>query len=184
MTRSASAAPGEFPVLIPALLVGTLLLVSSCGYHLAGAVKPLPDGMKSLGIPTFSNTTQSYRLEQILTRAVLMEFTSRTRARVTSSASDADAILYGEVRSVSSNPVSFGLDTFGSAFLVTVQASLRLVRRRDGKVLWENGDFSFRERYVLDPSVTEFFSEQNPALERLAQDLAASLASTILNQRP
>jgi hypothetical protein len=93
-----------------------------------------------------------------------------------------DAVLYGEIRNLSSNPVTFGQDTFASAFLVTVQASVKLVRSSDGKVLWENADFLFRERYVLDPRVTEFFSEQNPALGRLAHDFAGSLASTVLNQ--
>jgi hypothetical protein len=177
-------APRNCLTLASIFLVGGLMVTWGCGYHVANAVKPLPDGMKSIGIPTFTNSTQSYRLEQIVTRAVLKEFTGRTRARVTSSPADADAALYGEILSITSNPVSFGLDTFGSAFLVTVQASVRLVRNKDGKVLWESSDFSFRERYVLDPSVTEFFSEQNPALERLAQDLASSLASSILNQRP
>jgi hypothetical protein len=142
----------------------------------------MPGGIRSLGIPTFTNQTQSYRLEQQITRAVLSEFVSRTRMRVTSTPADVDAILYGEIRNLSSNPVTFGQDTFASAFLVTVQASVKLVRPSDGKVLWENPDFLFRERYVLDPRVTEFFSEQNPALERLARDFAGSLASTVLNQ--
>jgi hypothetical protein len=142
----------------------------------------MPAGITSLGIPTFTNQTQSYRLEQKLTRAVLSEFLSRTRMRVTSTSADADAVLYGEIRSLSSSPVTFGQDTFASAFLVTVQVSVKLVRRSDGKILWENPDFMFRERYVLDPRVTEFFSEQNPALERLARDFAGNLASTVLNQ--
>jgi hypothetical protein len=34
----------------------------------------------------------------------------------------------------------------------------------------------------LSNQVTEFFSEENAAIERLAQDFAASLASTILSR--
>jgi hypothetical protein len=56
------------------------------------------------------------------------------------------------------------------------------VRLKDSSVLWQNDDFLFRERYVLNSSVRDFFSEENPALERLARDFAASLASTILER--
>lgn len=166
-----------------AALVLISILPAGCGYRLRSAVSPLPEGLQSLAIPTFANETQVYKLEQRLTRAVVSEFMSRTRARITAAPEDADAVLYGEIRTLSSNPVTFGQDTFGSAFLVTVQTSVRLVRRSDGKVLWENADLVFRERYVLNPRVTEFFSEQNPALERLARDLAGSLAGAILGRR-
>ena len=93
-----------------------------------------------------------------------------------------DAVLLGEIRSVSSSPVTFGTDTFGSAFLVTVQMGVKLVRLKDGKVLWQNPDYLFRERYVFNSKVVDFFSEESPALERLAREFAASLASTVLNQ--
>jgi hypothetical protein len=141
----------------------------------------MPEGINSLGIPTFTNATQSFRLEQQITQAVISEFDRRTRIHVTAVPAGADAVLYGEIKNMNSVSVAFGQDTFGSAFLVTVQASVKLVRQRDGKVLWENPDLVFRERYVLDPKVTEFFSEQNPALERLARDFAGSLASSLLN---
>jgi hypothetical protein len=48
-------------------------------------------------------------------------------------------------------------------------------------VLWQNDNFLYREPYVLNANVRDFFSEENPALERLARDFAASLASTVLN---
>ncbi len=82
---------------------------------------------------------------------------------------------------MSSSPVTFGSDTFASAFLVTVQMSVKLVRTSDSKVLWENNNFLFRERYALNSKLADFFSEENPALERLSREFASSLVSTILN---
>lgn len=174
---------GACPALWAAFALIAAAQVAACGYRLRSAVVPLPGGIQSLAIPTFANETQTYKLEQQITRAVIAEFMHRTRARITSVPEDAEAVLYGEIRSLSSNPVTFGQDTFGSAFLVTVQASARLVRRSDGKILWENTDLLFRERYALNPRVSEFFSEQNPALERLARDLAGTLAGSILGQQ-
>ena len=157
-------------------------LGAGCGYHVGGSVRSLPNGIRSLGIPTFVNQTHQYRLEQRITAAVVKEFSIRTRASVTSSSSGVEAVLRGEIRNISSVPVTFGSDTFGSTFLVTVQMSVKLVRTKDSAILWENSDFFFRERYVINQKVSEFFSEENPALDRLAREFAASLAGTVLHR--
>jgi hypothetical protein len=146
------------------------------------SVKGLPDGIASLGVPTFQNLSSQYRLEQRITGAVLEELSARTRIPVNSAAAGVDAVLMGEIRSISSSPVTFGNDTFASTFLVTVQMGVKLVRLKDSAVLWESSNFLYRERYILNSSVTEFFSEENPALERLSRDFASSLVSTILNR--
>jgi len=59
---------------------------------------------------------------------------------------------------------------------------VRLVRVKDSKVLWENNDFLYRERFQLNSNVKDFFPEEGPALERLARQFAASLASAVMNQ--
>jgi len=161
------------------------ILSSGCGYQVHSSIGSLPSGIQSLGIPTFVNRTPQYKVEQRLTSAVLREFSARTRVPVNSNSSGVDAVLRGEIRSVNSSPVTFSTDstgTFASSFLVTVQIGVKLVRVSDSKVLWENADFLFRERYVLNGKVTDFFSEEGPALDRLAQDFAASLATTVLSR--
>ncbi len=155
---------------------------TGCGYKVTGSVKSLPAGIGSLGVPTFRNLTSQYRLEQRVTGAVLKELSTRTRVPVNSSETGVDAVLVGEILSFSSTPVTFGNNTFASTFLVTVQVAVKLVRGKDSAVLWQNPDFLFRERYVLNSNVTEFFSEENPALERLSREFAASLVSTMLNR--
>jgi len=111
----------------------------------------------------------------------------RARAPINSSKSGVDAVLLGEIRSVSSVPVTFGTQniggqTFGSAYQITVHVSVQLMRLRDSAILWQNKDFIHRERYVLNTDVEDFFDEENPALERLAQDFSTSLASAILDR--
>jgi len=152
-----------------------------CGYQVRSSVRSLPSGIESLGIPTFRNLAPEYKLEQRISSALLREFSTRTRIPIHSSSAGVDAALLGEIISVSSSPVTFGNDTYGSAFLVTVQISAKLVRLKDSAVIWEDSNFLYRERYVLNGDPKEFFSEGNPALDRLARAFAASLASTILN---
>ncbi|MBP1602108.1 MAG: hypothetical protein H6Q06_2259, partial [Acidobacteria bacterium] len=45
-----------------------------------------------------------------------------------------------------------------------------------------NPNFLFTERYVLTSKVTDYFSQEGPALDRLSRDFAASLASTVLSR--
>jgi hypothetical protein len=164
------------------IVTAFLLLISACGYRISPSIKTLPNGIQSVGIPTFTNLTQQFRIEQKITSAVLKEFSVRTRVPVNSNSSGVDVVLLGEIRGISSSPITFGTEnTFGSAFLVTVQISAKLVRLKDSSVIWENSNYLFRERYVLNSKVSDFFSEENPALERLMREFAGALTSTILN---
>lgn len=170
------------------LLVLLSLGCLSCGYHVRGSGGKLPEGIHSLGIPTFKNLTDHYKVEQILTGAVLKEFSLRANVPVNSDKSGVDAVLLGDVRNVSATAVTFGTQkigsqTYGSTFLITVQISAKLMRLKDSSVIWQNDDFLYRESYVLNTNIRDFFSEENPALERLARSFAASLASTVLERK-
>ena len=169
------------------ILEGLLLVLalgcSGCGYRIRTSMGSLPENIQSLGIPTFQNLTSQYKLEQWITGAVLKEFQARTRIPVLSAQSGVDAVVLGEILSAESTPVTFGPGSFGSAFMVTVKISAKMVRLEDSKVLWQNRNFTFRERYALNGDVRDFFSEENPALERLATAFAESLASTIIESQ-
>lgn len=174
-------------VAVRMLLLAAALWSASCGYHVRSSVGRLPGGMQSLGIPAFRNLTNEFKLEQTLASALLREFSARTRSRVDASSSGVDLVLMGEILSMDSVPVTFrtqsvGEQTFGSTFQVTVRIRVKLLRLSDSAALWENDNFIFRERYVLTTSVRDFFSEENPALDRLARNFAASLASAILDR--
>lgn len=164
------------------LLFGLIITLPGCGYKVQSSTRDLPAGIRSLGIPTFTNLTSQYRIEQRVTSAVLKEFTERTRIPVNSKNTGVDAVLSGEIRLISSSPVTYAADAYGSAFVVTVQAAVKLVRTSDSAVLWENPGFLFTERYVLTSTVTNYFPEEGPALDRLSRDFASSLASTVLSR--
>lgn len=168
-------------------LLGLALLCCGCGYKIRGSAAKIPSGIESIGIPTFVNNTSQFKIEQLITAAVLEEFRIRTRAPVHSSKADVDSVLLGEIRDVNSVPVAFGTQkignrTFGSAFFVTVRVSVKWVRKKDSAVLWQNENFLHSERYIINSNVQDFFSEENPALQRLARDFAGRLVSSILDE--
>jgi hypothetical protein len=168
---------------LPLALAAILATIcAGCGYRVRSAAGQLPAGVESLGIPTFENRTYEFKLEQVMTSAVLKEFSLRTRIPINSRDVGVDAVLKGEIRGFSATPVTFGTDTFASVFLVTVQMGVKLIRVKDSKVLWENNDFLYRERYQLNSDLKNFFSEESPAFDRMSREFAASLVSAVLNR--
>ena len=157
------------------------LALCSCGYHIVGKGNILPDHIKTIAVPAFVNETQTYKLEQMLTGAVVREFTTRANYRIIPNADDdTDAILRGTVLSAATAPSTYDATTGRVAsVLVTVNMKVELTGR-DGKMLYENEQYQFREQYQVSQGFASFFQEDSPALQRLTQDFARTLVSNIL----
>jgi len=157
------------------------LAAGSCGYKTAGKAANLPPDLHIIAIPGFINKTQTYRIEQVLTGAVVREFASRTNYRVLNQEnSSADAVLHGTVVSAELAPVTYDSRTGrASSGLVTVTMRVSLVDRQ-GKVLYENQNYQFREQYQISREISSFFEEESPAVDRLSRDFARTLVSNIL----
>jgi outer membrane lipopolysaccharide assembly protein LptE/RlpB len=166
--------------LILILLVGVLLF-PGCGYHTVGHTVQLPENVKTIAIPAFKNETLTYRIEQMLTASVVREFTTRTRYRILNQTSDdADATLSGTVVSTVATPLAYDTAT-GRAASVLVVVSMRVkLTDRNGKVLYQNPAYVFREQYEVSQDLASFFEEDSPAFRRLSQDFARTLVANIL----
>ena len=152
-----------------------------CGYHPAGRAVQLPPDLHTIAVPVFQNSTTSFRVEQVLTDAVVREFLARTQYKVIShNDSGADAVLHGSVTSSSILPLTSDTATGRtSTVLVTVTMKVSLVDR-NGKALFENPSYLFREQYQLSLDPASFFQEDSPAFRRLARDFARTLVSNVL----
>ena len=158
-----------------------LLATAGCGYHTAGHAAQLPENVKTLAVPAFVNQTRTYRIEQLLTSSVVREFTSRTRYRILNDPGEAvDATLHGVVLSASSSPLTYNSTTGQAASVLVVVSMSVSLTDREGKVLYRNPTYLFREQYEVSQDVTSFFQEDSPAFRRLSQDFARTLVSNIL----
>ncbi len=165
-----------------ALILLTWTMASaSCGYHTAGHAVQLPENVKSIAVPAFVNETSTYRIEQLLTSSVVREFTTRTHYQILNSSGEAaDATLRGTVVSASSTPLTYNTTT-GQAASVLVVVSMRVsLTDRQGKVLYQNPSYLFREQYEVSQDLVSFFEEDSPAIRRLSRDFARTLVSNIL----
>jgi outer membrane lipopolysaccharide assembly protein LptE/RlpB len=158
-----------------------LLSLAGCGYHTLGAATHLPPGVRTLSIPVFATQTDAYHTETAMTGAVIREFAARSRFRVTPKEdADADAVLRGTILKEYAAPLTYNATTQeSSSFLITVAVSVTLTGR-DGKVLYENKNYVFRQQYQSTTDLPTFFEENPAAIERLSREFARQLAADVL----
>jgi len=161
------------------MLVTTALL-DGCGYHVTGKSDSLPRNIHVIAVPAMENKTTSYRIEQRLTTATVHEFLAKTPYRVVPDPANGDAVLRGKVLNLEAVPLLFDTKTGrATTMLITVKCEVTLEERESGKILYHTDNFLFRNEYELSTDVKSFFEEQDPALDRLAQDFAARLVAAV-----
>src|SRR4051794_24166709 len=121
------------------VLIAVSTTLSGCGYHTAGKAVRIPASVQTVAIPAFVNQTQTYRIEQTMTAAVVKEFVSRTRFQVNNTdGADSDAVLKGTITATQFAPLTYDSTTGrASSALVTVNLKVTLTDKQ-GKILFEN----------------------------------------------
>jgi hypothetical protein len=167
----------------PAAALALVLSVVAlgCGYHTVGHAVALPQNVRTIAVPGFVSQSPTFRVEQVMTDAVVREFNTRTQFHVIHETKpDADAVLKGTVLSATAAPLAYDSKTGRAAsVLVTVSMQVTLTDR-DGKVLFQNPSYLFHEQYELSRELSSFFEEDSSAMDRLSRDFARTLVANIL----
>ena len=158
-----------------------LLALSGCGYHTLGAATHLPADVRTLSVPVFATNTEAYHTEVAMTQAVIREFATRTRLRVTPSEGGApDAVLHGTILKEFVAPLTYNSSTQqSSSFLITVVVSVTLTTH-DGRVLYQNGNYVYRQQYQSTADLPTFLQENPAAVDRLSREFARQLVADVL----
>jgi predicted transcriptional regulator of viral defense system len=145
----------------------------------------LPSYIQTIGVPAFANRTQVFNLETQLTQKVRSEFIGRGKYKIVPEAADVDALLIGEVLTITATPSSFGSQQLASRYTLRMVARVELRDQRDNKVLWQNPGLLFSEDFdvqsgsaALDPAA--FFGQDANAVDRMTTDFAKTIVSAIL----
>jgi outer membrane lipopolysaccharide assembly protein LptE/RlpB len=167
--------------------IAAAIWIAACGYHVAGKSDSLPKSIHTIAVPALENKTASYRIEQRLTAATVHEFLAKTSYRVVSDPANGDAVLRGKVLSLEAVPLLFDTATGrATTMLVTMRCEVTFEERETAKVLYHTDNFIFRNQYEISTdvnnpnSIKNFFEEQDPALDRMAQDFATRLVAAVV----
>jgi hypothetical protein len=142
----------------------------------------LPARIKTVAVPAFQNNALRYKIGSRFTEAVINELIHRGRGlRVQGDREGADAVIEGVIKSFTYSGVL--LDDQGRAriFEVTIVAGVTVRDQTENRVLYDNQNFVFRGEYEFANDPRNFFSEEDPAVQRMARSFAESVVSTLIN---
>ena len=164
-----------------ALILLLVACLAGCGYHTLGAATHLPPNVRTLSVPVFATRTEAYHTEALMTNAVIHEFAARTRMRITPDLGPgSDAVLHGTILTQAVTPLTYNTSTQqSSSYLITLIVSVTLTDR-DGKVLYENKNYTFRQQYQSTTNLATFFDESPAAEERLSREFAHAMVADVL----
>ncbi|GAC1401094.1 MAG: hypothetical protein NVSMB56_16240 [Pyrinomonadaceae bacterium] len=142
----------------------------------------LPKHIKTIAVPAFQNYALKYKIDSRFAEAVSREIIHRGRGlRITSDREHADAVVDGVVKRFDFSGVL--LDNVGRAriFEVTISSAVTVRDQIQNRVLYDNQNYVFRGEFEFTNDPRTFFNEEDPAIERIAREFAASLVSTLIN---
>jgi outer membrane lipopolysaccharide assembly protein LptE/RlpB len=166
---------GRAPVLGLVLLA---LGLAGCGYSFRGN---LPDHIKTVAVPVFTNRTAEPAVETWLTSAVVEAYATNGRLRVVRT-EDADAVLDGEVVGYSVESIAFDNQANVRQYrlLVTMNLKLRDVRRN--AVLFEQQGLREKSDFQVLGAVSQTIGAEEGAVRSAARDIARSIVSLTIDR--
>ncbi len=163
----------------PALGLALLALgLAGCGYSFRGN---LPDHIKTVAVPIFTNRTAEPAVETWLTSAVVEAYATNGRLRVVKT-EDADAILDGEVVGYSVQSIAFDNQANVRQYrlLVTMNLKLRDVRKKS--VLFEQQGLREKSDFQVLGAVSQTIGAEEGAVRSAARDIARSIVSLTIDR--
>ncbi|OFW09765.1 MAG: hypothetical protein A3H96_16600 [Acidobacteria bacterium RIFCSPLOWO2_02_FULL_67_36] len=172
-------------LVLTAFSAASLAGMSGCGYSLSGRGSFLPAYIKVIGVPTFTNATTVYDVERRVSERVRTELIGRGKYTVKPEATGVDAVLSGEILSITLVPTAMTDQRQASRYALTLTARIEFKDTKTDKVIWSNSAMQFREEYEVTNAasaadVSAFFGQDANALDRVAQEFARSVVSAIL----
>jgi len=172
-------------IMVVALGLLVALATTACGYALAGRGSFLPAHIQVIGVPSFTNQTPYFELEQLFTEKVRAELIGRGRYKILPDATGVDAVLTGRITGLTVTPVTFSQQQQASRYMATITASIELRDVVENRVIWQNPSLTLREEFdaasgqnAFDEAA--FFGQSTNAMQRLSTEFARAVISAIL----
>lgn len=155
--------------------------LGGCGYQTGGKGETLPATLHTIAIPAFQNVTTKYKLTGLLPQEIGREFIGRTRYKIVSDPSQADAVLQGSILRYYTAPTVYDPATARSSGVqIIVWLTITLKERATGKELYKRVNFDVKERYEITGDQQTYLDESDAALGRLSRAVGRQVVSSVL----
>ncbi|MBI3752649.1 MAG: LptE family protein [Deltaproteobacteria bacterium] len=155
------------------------IVLYGCGYHIAGKGGSMPGSVTTISIPFFKNQVQKPDVETIITTALVDEFVKSGIVKVVEE--DAEAVLSGAITGYDLTPVSFNKTDVIQEYRLTIKLEISLVRKSDGKILWEDKNITDYEDFKVNTNdVNATKTAELDAMKKMAKDTARLIKERML----
>jgi hypothetical protein len=173
------------PILFIWVILVTCFLGPGCGYQFRTSGEPSGIRIENLSIPLFTSTSSEVGFEADFTRVVRDEFISHARVPLVPE-QEAEKVIVGRIYNVRTDPLTYGtgdLTVGGQAAIFDVTRSrnlivildVRLVDKRQGKVIWQDPSMTDSVSFTVDPDPLVTRHNHKIALESVARRMAKKI---------
>lgn len=161
-------------------LSAALLLISACGYHLAGSGRTLPSHLKTIAIPVFDNTSSEPDIHQNITSVIRRSFINDGRLKVVTS-KKADLLMMGTLNHYTLQAISFTTQDVAREYYVQLGVSVA-VNDRVKKKRFLKQDFTTKWDFRTNADVINSEAARQEALNDAYEDLGNRMVSVVIDQ--
>ena len=154
------------------------LLLTGCGYRIAGTGKLFPDNIKSIFIPEFDNVSTTPPATSFITTVVTDKFIRRSGLKLVQNSSAADSLLEGKIVGFQVTSLIQEETEDTRSFTLKISLSLRFIDLTRNTVIYENQNFNFSHQYEFNSE--DFFSQDKESQDEIADKLASRVVTAIL----
>ena len=159
------------------LIVCACVMLTGCGYKLAGTSKSIPSHIHSVCVNDLDNRTVRYKAEYFLSEAIRKEFIQRSGLKLVADQEKADSLIEGEILRFDVIPVSATGD-YSRVYSVKLTVNVRFIDRVNKQLIYENKKLSVEKTYNIQ--FGEHMSLETEALEGVSDEIAESVVIAIL----
>ena len=156
------------------------LLLSGCGYHLAGYGSTLPSHIRAISIPVLKNSSSEPNIQRDATDAIRRAFISDGRLKVTDT-SKADLLMRGTLTNYQLRGVSFSSEDSAEEYIVRLGIQVEAYDRIKKRIIFSQ-KFTTQWDYRSTSNVVDSELEKYTALKEAYDDLADKLVSITIEQ--
>ncbi len=176
------------------IVILTTVLWISCGYQRLDRIPNRNDLIRPgdiVEVVTFTNATSRQGIESLFTEALRYQIAKSTSWKLTQNPNESQWILRGSIDRWDTRSLSINLGqglTSSSAgsptrIEVVIEASLDLVDRKTGAIIFSRRGLTFSNQYRMDQNFLNFINTEDQMFRALSKDFSQSFLIQFLEAR-
>jgi outer membrane lipopolysaccharide assembly protein LptE/RlpB len=157
-----------------------IIVLTGCGYQLAGQAGTIPGNLQRISVPMFSNSTTVPGLEQLVTTAVRRQLQRDGRTRLGTDATSATQ-LRGEIRRYELSLLASDRSDFALEYRVEVEVHVVVEDLRQHQNILDQ-TLAITTEYIVSPQLVPTDIARERALLAVAREAGERVVSLLLDR--